>query len=160
MVWCQWSTRKQPSLCSWFIVGSCSKTTVTWQHVNSATLAWWCVCRCRLDLYKCLHLSRDLYRPPQATVRNTLLLCTRGLWEEWCHLALLLACVSWFALMCRYAFCVTERAQLVHMWLAGLYWLSGCQVCMRYHHCFSNRLINECAFLLVWIISPVCVNIF
>ena len=77
----------------------------------------------------CLHFSRDLYRPPQAALCYTLLLCTEGLWERVTSCSTtagLYMCVSTDV----YAHTCTEWAQLVHVGLAGLYGLTGCCVCM------------------------------
>lgn len=111
-------------------------------------------CRCRLDLCRCLHLSRDLYRPPQATLRNTLLLCNiEDSGKEWHHLAPLLACVCGLVLSSKHAFMSLDLwGSLACTVSVGV--MDACDITTA-----SLMAWLMCALLLVWIISPVCVNI-
>lgn len=107
-----------------------------------------------VTLSVCLHLSRDLYRPPQAALCYTLLLCTEGLWE-------------------RVTSCSTTAG--LFMWVStdvyalnGLNWcmwdLLACMVSLDVMYACDITTASAMAWwmsslLLVWMISPLCVNI-
>lgn len=122
--------------------------------VTVPRLAWLCFCRCRLDLCRSLHLSRDLYRPPQATLRNTLLLCnTEDSGKEWHHLAPFLTCVCGLVLSSKHAFMSLDLwGSLACTVSVGV--MDACDITTA-----SLMAWLMCALLLVRIISPVCVNI-
>lgn len=122
-------------------------------------LAWWCVCRCRLDLRQCLHLSRDLYHPPQARLCNTLLLCIGALWETVTSSSTTTGLCLWVSIDVQYTFLDTGCTQLVHVWgLLACIVLVG----VKYACDITTALVMAwlmSSLLLVWIISPVCLSV-
>lgn len=115
--------------------------------VTVPRLARWNICRCRLNLHQCLQLSRDLYHPPQATLRITLLLYTRGLWERVTSSSTTTGLCLWVS--------IDAQAQLVHIcgFLVCIVSVGVKYACDITTASAMAWLIN--ALLLVWIISPV-----
>lgn len=115
-------------------------------------LAWWCICRCRLELYQCVSILAGTYI---ALLRlHCVTHCCSALKDcgkEWRHVVPLLACLCGLALMCmhwmgstgacgtcwhvwsHWMLCMHVTSPLLQQWLDGWalsYWSEWSVLCV------------------------------
>lgn len=121
-------------------------------------LAWWCICRYRLELYQCVSILAGTYIALHRL--HCVTHCCSALKDcgkEWRHVVPLLACICALALMCMHTHA-----------LNGLNWcmwdLLACMVSLDVVYACDITTASAMAWwmsslLLVRMISPLCVNI-
>lgn len=117
--------------------------------------AWWCICRYRLEPFQCVSILAGTYI---ALLRlHCVTHCCSALKDcgkEWRHVAPLLACLCGLALMSKHW--MGSTGAYGTCWLVWSRWM----LCMH----VTSPLLPAMAWLmssllLVWMISPLCVNI-